>query len=116
MYRVLDHICDTNQFDVLISGTARGADQMGEEWAVATVNPIEVWRYPADWKKHGRSAGFKRNVLMLEHGKPDLVVAFLEGASRGTHHTIREAQARDIPVVEVRQEFIEPSEFDPRMN
>jgi predicted Rossmann-fold nucleotide-binding protein len=40
---------------------------------------VEHEDYPADWTKHGKSAGFVRNKQMLEEGKPDVVIAFPGG-------------------------------------
>lgn len=46
---------------------------------------IEQRPYPADWKRYGRSAGHKRNAQMLdENPDVELVLAFWDGASRGT--------------------------------
>lgn len=41
---------------LVISGTARGADQLGEQWAAA--RGIAVLRMPADWKTHGKALTF----------------------------------------------------------
>lgn len=57
---------------------------------------FHVEEFPADWKKEGRAAGFKRNILMLELG-PDIVIAFWDWRSSGTRHTIDEAKKRGIP-------------------
>lgn len=62
---------------VIIQGEANGADSWAKEWAKK--NKIETLDFPADWKKHGKSAGFIRNAEMLKEGKPDLVVAFAGG-------------------------------------
>lgn len=50
---------------VLLSGHCPdGADAMAERlWRAAKLDVIEV---PADWKNHGRSAGFRRNQLMVD--------------------------------------------------
>ncbi len=48
----------------------------------------------------GRRAGLDRNVRMLD-SKPDLALAFWDGQSRGTGHTITEARRRNIPVTVV---------------
>jgi hypothetical protein len=55
---------------------------------------IEV--YPADWKKHGRSAGPIRNQHMLDVGKPNLVIAFPGG--RGTADMMKRAEKAGIEV------------------
>ncbi len=64
-------------FDVLIEGEANGADKMSAWWAEAY--NIKIERYNAEWKKHGRRAGFIRNQRMLDEGNPDLVIAFPGG-------------------------------------
>ena len=47
---------------VVITGTARGADSLGEEYA--RENGYAIDSRPADWNAHGKSAGFIRNVQM----------------------------------------------------
>lgn len=81
----------------VISGTATGADTLGEVWAMANRVPVE--RYEPDWAKYGRAAGPVRNRQMLVEGKPTLVVAFPGG--RGTANMIKQARAAGVPVLEV---------------
>jgi hypothetical protein len=52
-----------DQISVIISGTARGADQHGETIAKSIGIPIE--RYPADWNKYGKKAGYLRNIQIF---------------------------------------------------
>ena len=78
----------------VIHGAARGADEIADGFAREF--GMKVTRYPANWFKHGRKAGIIRNVEMLDT-KPDLVLAFWDGFSRGTKHTIDEAERRGIP-------------------
>ena len=68
----------------IISGTARGVDRLGERYAQE--NGLECVRYPADWDRHGRSAGYKRNELMAKNATH--LIAFWDGQSRGTMHMI----------------------------
>ena len=68
----------------VLSGAARGADQLGERWAKEHGVPVEL--YPADWTRYGRSAGYRRNELMAT--KADALIAFWDGQSRGTKHMI----------------------------
>jgi hypothetical protein len=68
----------------VISGTARGADLIGE-W-IAHQYSLIVERYPADWNKYGRSAGYKRNELMAT--KATHLLAAWDGQSKGTKHMI----------------------------
>jgi len=57
--------------------------------------------FPARWQREDgtfdKGAGFARNLEML-YEQPDLVVAFWDGSSHGTKHTITEARKRGIPV------------------
>ena len=84
---------------VLIEGDARGADRLAGQLAHQRGWRLE--RYPADWTRQGRAAGFRRNVRMLREGRPDLVVAFTVGPlaeSRGTADMVRRAHAAGVPV------------------
>jgi hypothetical protein len=81
----------------IISGTAQGADRMGEQYAVD--HHLEVDRYPADWDRYGRSAGYKRNVQMAKVATH--LVAFWDGQSRGTKHMIDIAVRLGLTVVVV---------------
>lgn len=67
---------------VVISGLARGADMLGLEWAKR--NGYRTKQFPANWKEHGKAAGFLRNKQMLEEGKPDYALEFPGG--NGTKH------------------------------
>lgn len=79
---------------VVISGTARGVDRMGESWAERC--GIPVVRYPAAWERYGVSAGYQRNDLMASHA--EALVALWDGKSRGTAHMIRAAERRGLRV------------------
>lgn len=70
--------------DTVISGTAQGVDQLGEGWAI--LNDAEFERYPANWNKYGKSAGYKRNEQMA--AVADALIAVWDGKSRGTKHMI----------------------------
>lgn len=79
----------------LLHGGARGADTLAGDVARLRGMAVEVIR--PNWAD-GRSAGFARNIAMLDR-KPDLVTAFWDGQSRGTAHTMREAKKRGIITV-----------------
>jgi hypothetical protein len=68
----------------VISGGARGVDGLAQTWAAAHNIPCEV--IPAEWKKHGKGAGYKRNTEMLE--KADGLIALYDGESKGAKHMI----------------------------
>lgn len=80
----------------IIHGGAKGADSLADDYAVVNWTGLEV--YPADWKNHGKSAGYIRNKQMLEKGKPDIVVAFPGG--KGTKMMKELARKAGIEVVE----------------
>lgn len=69
---------------VILSGTAKGVDQLGEKYA--TLNNIKIERYPAQWDSFGKSAGYRRNIEMSENA--DALVAVWDGKSKGTKHMI----------------------------
>lgn len=89
-------LSDVSDF-ILIVGGAPGADTLAEEWADCFGVRKRV--FMANWKEHGKAAGPIRNQLMIDQGKPDLVVAFPGGS--GTADMVRRARAAGIEVMEV---------------
>ena len=79
----------------IIHGGARGADELAATYARAL--GIKETAYPADWRGKGKRAGILRNLEMLDQ-QPDFVLAFWDGRSTGTQHTIDEAENRGIRV------------------
>lgn len=79
---------------VVISGTASGADTLGENWAEEHDIPVE--RYPAQWSMYGKSAGYRRNADMAN--KAEALVALWDGSSRGTKHMIDLAKRKGLEV------------------
>jgi len=83
-----------------------GADQMASDYItkIQAVNePGRIYheKHPADWEKHGKSAGLIRNAEMVKLGA-DLCIAFIvPGRSRGTEHTVRLARTAGIEVCAV---------------
>ena len=68
----------------IVSGHARGADKLGEQYARENNHYCLVM--PADWNKYGKRAGYLRNAEMAKTA--DALIAFWDGESRGTHHMI----------------------------
>lgn len=67
---------------VIVHGACpRGADAMAD--ALAKQWGVAVEAHPADWKQHGRRAGFVRNAEMAELGA-DVCLAFNHNNSNGT--------------------------------
>ncbi len=90
----------------IIHGGCHGADDIANR--VAESMGFQVSVYPAHWALHGMKAGPIRNQEMLDHGKPDKVVAFWDGESAGTRDMIRRAKAAGVPVEIVWQRGCEP--------
>jgi hypothetical protein len=86
---------------VLIEGDARGADRLAGALAKARGWQLEI--YPADWQRHGRTAGMRRNARMLRQGRPERVIAFTDDltGSRGTADMVRRARGAGLPVLVV---------------
>ena len=78
----------------IISGTARGVDQLGE--LLAYKNNISIKKFPADWDKYGKSAGYRRNADMAKYA--DALIAIWDGQSKGTKHMIKLMNKEDKPV------------------
>lgn len=82
------------QIDLVISGGARGADKMGEEWAER--HGIDTLIFPAEWDKYGKLAGFRRNEDIIKNA--DTVIAFWDQKSKGTLHSINLAKELKKPI------------------
>ena len=78
----------------IVSGGAKGADRLGEFFAIDHNLPIK--RFPADWDLHGKSAGFKRNAEMADYA--DHCICFWDGRSKGTGHMINLAKSKGLAV------------------
>lgn len=93
--RTMDHLLSNLTADiVVVCGMARGADTLGEQYAKARGYRVDY--YPADWDKHGRSAGYRRNEQMAQNA--DALVAFWDGMSRGTKSMIDLARQYNLKV------------------
>ena len=83
----------------IVSGMAKGPDMFGYEWAV--LNGVPVHKFPANWNKYGKRAGFLRNEQMAQFG--DSAIGFWDGESKGTKMMINLMNEAEKPVVVVRQ-------------
>lgn len=78
----------------IISGGARGADKLGEEFAKRNAYKLKVME--ADWKTHGRKAGMIRNGEMEQVA--DALIAIWDGQSVGTKNMIQRMRNANKPV------------------
>lgn len=85
------------EVELLISGGARGADRMAEQWA--NRHGIETQIFYPDHKRY-KHAFHHRNRLIVEAA--DLVVAFWNGHSTGTAYTVNYAKRLGKPARVVR--------------
>ena len=81
-----------------ISGTAKGADTLGEQFAYTY--EYDVIRFPADWNTYGKSAGYRRNAEMAKYASEayGVLFAFWDGKSKGMKHMIDLAKRYDLEV------------------
>lgn len=92
----------------IISGGANGADKIAADYATRfdittcgnTGEGIKNTIVLPDWDKHKKAAGFIRNQIMIDLS-PDLVIAFWDGKSKGTHDTINKAKKKGITTLVV---------------
>jgi hypothetical protein len=100
--RTLDHFLmfrDMKKEDiVIISGAADGADTLGEKYARKRKFKLE--KYPADWKKYKKSAGYIRNEEMAKIA--DACVCFWDGISDGTYNMINLAKQYNLELEVVK--------------
>lgn len=79
---------------VIVSGSAYGADRLGEQYA--TQRGLKLVMFPADWETNGKAAGPIRNRMMAEYS--DYLVAFWDGKSKGTKNMIATAREEGLQV------------------
>jgi hypothetical protein len=97
-YKRLCSVCDymlQNQKEIeIVSGTALGADILGEKYAQE--HGYEIKRFQAEWNKFGKSAGYKRNEEMAKYA--DALIVFWNGSSKGTKHMINLAKQYNLKI------------------
>lgn len=82
----------------VVSGTAQGADKLGEKYA--NDRDFSIKRFPADWGTHGKAGGYIRNEDMAIYA--DALIAFWNERSRGTKHMIDIAELHGLKIRIVR--------------
>jgi hypothetical protein len=97
-YSRLKHTLDNMEnISMLLSGGAKGADSLAEIYA--REKNIELKRLVPDWSTYGRAAGMIRNKDIV--AEAEQVVAFWDGKSKGTKHSIELAKKIGVPVLVV---------------
>jgi len=93
-YELLSKIIKESNFkiDLIVSGGAKGVDELGERYAREHAIPLKL--FPADWDKYGKSAGMIRNQQMVDYA--DSLIAIWDGKSKGTAHTINQAKKKGL--------------------
>lgn len=92
---VMEETADTYsgvRFAFITGKASAGPDDMIIRWCIE--NGHKWAEFPADWDKHGKSAGYIRNVEMATYGNRLLV--FWDTVSKGTKHMIDIAEERSI--------------------
>ena len=72
----------------IVSGGAKGADSLAKEFALA--NELPLIEFLPDWDTHGKKAGYLRNQLIVD--ECDKLIAFWDGKSKGTKHSMHIAE------------------------
>ena len=94
IYTKLDS-ADTNNVKYnIVSGGAKGADSLAEEFAKEF--GLDMIVFHADWKQYGRGAGMMRNKQIISES--DIVFAFWDGKSKGTKNSIDHAIKQNKPL------------------
>lgn len=94
VHRALDRLHAKRGITAIIQGAADSADRWAAEWGWD--RGVQVGSYAAKWKELGKAAGALRNQEMIDHGKPDGVVASPGG--RGTADMIERAERAGLKV------------------
>lgn len=83
----------------IVSGTAKGADTLGEVYARR--HGYGCRRMPAQWSVYGNSAGMIRNGQMAKYANNNaygILFAFWDGKSPGTLNMINEAKKEGLEI------------------
>lgn len=85
----------------IVSGTARGADKLGEQFSAHY--DYQLKRMPANWNEYGKSAGYRRNKEMAEYA--NVAILFWDGESKGTRHMIDLAESHNLATYVFKYSF-----------
>jgi len=125
LLRVLGQVLDQVE---IVSGTCRGADELGERFAHEFNLPLAQFR--PDWNNLGNAAGPIRNGQMLDYALQanfPIVIAFSNGKTHGTKDMVNKALNAGVQTYQVFWELPPydskvgsitwfPAKFQPRYN
>lgn len=111
MCRHCDMLLEKKENVEIVSGNAKGADEMGEKYAVRNKHTVSL--FPANWNdihdrpaaeigetrkghKYWKLAGHYRNMKMAMYA--DALIAFWDGKSKGTKDMINQSKSRGLKV------------------
>lgn len=81
----------------IVSGTAKGADKLGEEYA--KLRGYRIAYFPADWASYGKRGGYLRNQQMANYAGTDgALILFWDGQSKGSKHMLDIAKSKKMHV------------------
>ena len=84
----VDKILSQQDEIVIVSGTAKGADKLGERYAAEHGYPVKT--FIPDWGGLGKKAGFIRNEDMALYA--DALILFWDEVSKGSRHMFHVAE------------------------
>lgn len=83
-YKLLKNVLDKHFISQIVSGGAKGADSLAARYA--NEHNIPLLEFLPDYHKYGKKAPFVRNKQIVQSS--DIIVAFWDGHSAGTKHSI----------------------------
>lgn len=95
---------DVTKIEYIVSGGTRGADSLGERFAREFKIKIII-HYP-DWNLLGKSAAFIRDAYIIKDATD--VIAFWDGVSRGTEHSLDLSEKHKKKIKVVRFDYSQP--------
>jgi len=94
-----------NKYNIntIISGKARGADVLGEQYAKEY--NLNILEYDAKWDNYGKRAGMIRNEIMGD--ECDIAIVFWDGFSTGSLNMINYIKKLQKPLILINYNDIE---------
>lgn len=95
----LDYYLKNQPNVVIVSGGAKGADSLAEQYAHERNLPLVIFK--AEWEKLGKRAGYIRNEQMHQYisKMPKRgCIAFWNGKSKGTQHNFELSEKYKNPI------------------